>query len=272
MSELTQSVAALMREVAALEIMPRFRALAAGDIEEKSKGDYVTTADRNAELWLTPRLEALVAGSLVIGEEAVAADPARLARLDASTPVWTVDPVDGTGNFIEGNETFGVMVGLVQGGITTHGWIYLPVSDSLAVAERGAGAEWHEGKISPLKTSPAPADKAELTGAFNTRFMPPEWRSAVDGFALSTARNLSITCSAWEYTALARGEIDCITYFRMMPWDHVPGTLILREAGGVARDMENGRDYEPRVLKGPHLIARDQASWNAVAAAIRAAL
>ena len=45
MSNLTDNVAALMREVAAREIMPRFRALAEGDVEEKSKGDLVTIAD-----------------------------------------------------------------------------------------------------------------------------------------------------------------------------------------------------------------------------------
>lgn len=272
MSNLVDDVTALMREVAALEIMPRFRALSSGDIEEKSRGDYVTIADKDAELWLTPRLEALVPGSVVIGEEAVAADPAILERIASDTPVWTVDPIDGTGNFVAGNETFGVMIGLVQAGITTHGWIYLPVTDCLAVAEKGAGAMWHDGQVAPLKVLPAAAEPAALAGAFNTRFMPPEWRTAVDAFAAQVAQRISITCSAWEYTALARGEIDCITYFRMMPWDHVPGTLILREAGGVVRNMQSGQDYQARVLKGPHLVARDEANWHRVSDAIQSAL
>ncbi|MBI1261750.1 MAG: inositol monophosphatase [Rhizobiales bacterium] len=272
MSDLVTDVADLMREVAALEIMPRFRALSSGDIEEKSRGDYVTIADKQAELWLAPRLEALVPGSVVIGEEAVAADPAILERIAADTAFWTVDPIDGTGNFVAGNETFGVMIGLVRAGVTTHGWIYLPVSDSLAVAEKGAGATWHDAQITPLRVKPAASDPATLSGAFNTRFMPPEWRSAVDSFAAQAARRISITCSAWEYTALARGEIDCITYFRMMPWDHVPGTLILREAGGVVRDMLSGHNYEARVLKGPHLVARDEESWQRVSDAIKSAL
>ena len=46
MDQLAEDVAALMREVAAREIMPRFRALADHEIEEKEKGELVTVADR----------------------------------------------------------------------------------------------------------------------------------------------------------------------------------------------------------------------------------
>ncbi|KAB7739362.1 hypothetical protein F2P47_13105, partial [Parvibaculum sedimenti] len=50
MSKLAEEVAALMREVAALEIMPRFRALKDGEVEEKSKGDYVTIPLKNSAI------------------------------------------------------------------------------------------------------------------------------------------------------------------------------------------------------------------------------
>mgnify|MGYP003679916527 CR=1 FL=1 len=138
-----ERVADLMREVAAQEILPRFRALSEGDIEEKSKGDFVTIADRDAELWLTPRLEALVPGSRVLGEEATAKTPDLLSIVESAEAYWTVDPVDGTGNFVAGRETFGVMIAFVEGGDVRQAWIYLPVSGDMAMAELGAGAYWH---------------------------------------------------------------------------------------------------------------------------------
>ena len=134
MDQLAEDVAALMREVAAREIMPRFRALADHEIEEKEKGELVTVADRASEAWLTPRLERLRAGSHTLGEEAVATDASLMSRLGNDVPLWTIDPVDGTANFVAGRETFGVMLSLIEKGEVTRGWIYLPVTDELGFA------------------------------------------------------------------------------------------------------------------------------------------
>src|SRR5215475_5254326 len=95
-------VTSLIEETAGAEILPRFRKLAAGEIREKTPGDFVTVADEAAEARLTPLLSALLPGSLVLGEEAAAADATLLDRLFDTQPVWVIDPVDGTSNFAEG--------------------------------------------------------------------------------------------------------------------------------------------------------------------------
>lgn len=271
MDALADKVAALIKEASADIVMPRFRALAAHEVEEKSRGDLVTIADREAELWLAPRLEELVRGSRVLGEEAAAADPALLSHLDDDTPLWTVDPVDGTANFAAGREAFGLMVSLLEGGETVRAWIYLPVGDALAVSERGGGAFWHDASGSVrLDAGAASAEPAEQKASFYVRFMPDEWKSGIEACAAGVGATTSLLCSAWDYTNVARGQHDFITYHRMLPWDHAPGSLILREAGGVVRDIETGMDYAPRTLKGPHLVARDEESWQRTAERIRA--
>lgn len=271
MDRFAEDVAALMREVAAQEIMPRFRALADHDVEEKAKGDLVTIADRASEIWLTPRLEALLAGSHALGEEAAAADPSLMSRIDHDTPLWTIDPVDGTANFVAGRETFGVMLSLIERGEVARAWIYLPVTDELAVAARGEGAWWHDASgATRLDAGRSPADMTAQGASFYVRFMPEGWKSAIAAHAEGIGRTSSFLCSAVDYTNVARGHHDFVTYHRMLPWDHAPGSLILREAGGVIRDMETGEDYAPRNLKGPHLIARDEESWQRTAEAIRA--
>ena len=270
MDPIIDEVAALMREVASREIMPRFRALAEHEVEEKTKGDLVTIADRNSEIWLAPKLEALVPGSRALGEEAVAADPSLLARLDDDTPLWTIDPVDGTGNFVAGRETFGVMISLVTKGEVEKAWIYLPVTDEFALAERGAGAFWQAGgetkRLDAGRPAPGPSDQ---TASFYVRFMPDDWRGGIEAHAATIGGKTATLCSAWDYTSVARGRHDFVTYYRMLPWDHAPGSLILREAGGVTRDIETGLDYSPRTLKGPHLVARDEESWQRTAERIR---
>ncbi|MDE1174219.1 MAG: inositol monophosphatase [Parvibaculaceae bacterium] len=261
-----------MKEVAALEIMPRFRLLAEGDIKEKSKNDFVTIADRRAEEWLTPRLEALVPGSRVLGEEAVADDPARLDLVrDEDAVIWTVDPVDGTGNFVAGSETFGVMVALIRQGISVQGWIYLPVSKKLVTAERGGGCWLHQdGESRRLDSEGLSAPLDELRGSLNVNFMPPSWKERLLRFAEGVKRIPSENCSAFEYTLMAQGLKDFTTYYRMMPWDHAPGSLILEEAGGAIRSLETGLAYRPALLAMPYLLVRDAARWEEVAKAIKA--
>src|SRR3546814_16939939 len=94
-----ERVAAIIRETAKVERLPRFKTLAADEIREKRPGDLVTVADIEAEKRLTRQLTDLVPGSRVIGEEAIAGDEALLAAQASDGSVWIVDPVDGTANF-----------------------------------------------------------------------------------------------------------------------------------------------------------------------------
>lgn len=130
-----------VRKVAAAEIMPRFRRLAAHEIEQKAgPHDLVTDADRNAELYLTQVLGALLPGSVVVGEEAVHANPATYEAIQGDAPVWIVDPVDGTRQFVHGNDGFCTLVALVRHGVLHASWTYAPARDQLATAVRGGGA------------------------------------------------------------------------------------------------------------------------------------
>ncbi len=128
-----EKVSDLMVTAAAEIILPRFRALKDGEIDEKDGGEVVTIADIEAEAWLTQRLPDLVPGSTVVGEEAVFADKAVFERLSADDPVWVIDPVDGTWNFANGRSTFAVIIAYVIAGEVEAGWIYEPVSETLAV-------------------------------------------------------------------------------------------------------------------------------------------
>lgn len=143
-----ERVGELLREAAAEVILPRFRALSDADIVEKSPGELVTIADREAEALITHGLLRLRPGSRVVGEEACASDPALLDRLDKGA-VWLVGPLDGTGNFASGRAPLAVMAALVVGGETVAAWLLDPLTSELAVAERGAGHSDRRGAAQP---------------------------------------------------------------------------------------------------------------------------
>ncbi|HEX3499228.1 MAG TPA: inositol monophosphatase family protein, partial [Stellaceae bacterium] len=130
----SEKVRRLIVEVAESEVMPRFEKLETGDISEKGPGDLVTVADVASERRLTPALRDLLPGSLVVGEEAAAADPAVLTLLGGDDPVWVVDPIDGTANFAAGIPIFAIMVALIRRGETLAAWIHDPVKRVTASA------------------------------------------------------------------------------------------------------------------------------------------
>ena len=67
-------------------------------MQEKKPGDLVTEADREAEVLITAGLHRLDPGAVVVGEEAVAADPGVADLVRTADRVWLVDPVDGAGS------------------------------------------------------------------------------------------------------------------------------------------------------------------------------
>ncbi|WP_203698667.1 inositol monophosphatase family protein [Catellatospora coxensis] len=251
----------ILRETAEAVVLPRFRNLAEGEIVEKSPGDLVTIADREAEVMLTAKLAALLPGSLVVGEEAVAADPDVLARLDDDGAVWLIDPIDGTGNFAAGKEPFGMMVALMRGGVPVLAVIYEPVPGTVAAAEAGAGS-YVDGVRMVLDHTPVSAE--QLRGAVMTKYLPPDLREQME----SRLPNLSeaipgLRCAAREYPELLRQTRHFALFWRAKPWDHAPGALLMREAGGVVRHFD-GADYDPVHPRNGLVVCRDDAVFGLV--------
>ncbi len=251
-----------MREVAAAVVLPRFRRLGADEILEKSgPGDLVTVADREAEKLLTTRLVEVLPGSIVVGEEAVSADPSLLEHVGHEGSVWLVDPVDGTGNFAAGLEPFAMMVALLRAGETVAGWILDPVSGVAAIAERGSGATIGGKRI----TTPQTARPArELRGPTANTYLPQAVRAALEADAASIGEVLpSHLCAGYEYPAVARDEQQFVLFWRTYPWDHAPGVLILEESGGMSRHLD-GSHYDPTQPRAGILAAINADVWHTV--------
>ncbi|MFH8586748.1 inositol monophosphatase family protein [Streptomyces celluloflavus] len=249
------AVEAAVRRAAADEIMPRFRQLAAEDIVEKNgPHDLVTVADRLAEEQLTAALSALLPGSRVVGEEAVHADPTVLDALSGDAPVWIVDPVDGTRQFVHGDPGFATLVALAHHGEVLASWTYAPALDLMAVARRGAGAELNGV---PLHTG-TPAPGAVLDVAISHFDFTTDDQKRVLA-ALDTDGLAPRPCGSagLEYLYVARGEIDATAFSWENSWDHAAGLLLVHEAGGASGTVA-GRPF--RIEGGnalPFTAARD---------------
>jgi fructose-1,6-bisphosphatase/inositol monophosphatase family enzyme len=253
------AVEQLLREAADATVLPVFGRREAA-AEEKAPGEWVTVADRAAESFLAPRLSALIAGSVVVGEEMVSADASLLGHLASDGDVWLLDPLDGTANFAAGSGPFAIMAALVRHGETVAAWILDPLSGQLASAQGGAGS-WLAGRR--IKTSAVTAPTAALNGAVLRRFLPQALAGHVANAAPRFAELSSGTGSAGaDYPAIVTGARDFTLYWRTLPWDHAPGVLFLCEAGGTAARLD-GSPYRPAEHARPGLlVARNTATWH----------
>lgn len=232
-------VAAALREAAAKAVLPRFRQLAAHDIVEKSPGEIVTAADREAEDILAESLTRLLPGSRAVGEEAASADPVLMERLSEG-PVWLIDPVDGTASFARGLEAFGMMVALLHDGDIIGSWMLQPLRDRMFTARRGGGA-FVDGRS--VRAVDGVSSRSALVGSVLRRFLPDELKSRIDaaapGFREIRSGQL---CVAFDYPDVVEGRHDFVLYGRTLPWDHAAAALFVEEAGGVVRRFD-GRAY-----------------------------
>lgn len=258
-------LAAILRDAGKAEVMPRFRNLATGAIRQKTGPmDLVTEADEACERHITAALAQRFPGVPVVGEEAASADPTVLERLQGTDLAFVVDPIDGTANFAAGMPLFGVMAAAVSRGEVIGAVIHDPVSDDAALALRGEGAwlERPDGTRTDLRVA-APATVAEMSGMASWRFMPAEQKRVVAGNMAATAGAWDCRCSAHQYRLAAGGHVHFLMYYRLYPWDHAPGVLLHREAGGYSARFD-GAPYDPGAIWSGLLCAPDENSWHAL--------
>ncbi|MDD3370302.1 MAG: inositol monophosphatase [Alphaproteobacteria bacterium] len=263
------AVQKIIEEVAATEIMPRFRKLQSGDIQMKGVGDPVTVADKAAEESLIARLQDTLPGSSVVGEECCAQNPGILGRFGTEDDIWVIDPIDGTRNFIEGRREFGVMVAQVHRRETVAAWIHDPNTGHTLSAERGSGVWLQGNKMRLAARDPAMPSLVILGSRLRSILNKPEAAAviaALPALAIGSA-------AAFDYARLFTGDVlfadskapraTHLLYRLSKPWDHVPGLFLQAEAEGYSADFL-GKPYDMRNGTSGLLIAKDKDDWAGI--------
>ncbi|MEU4149190.1 inositol monophosphatase family protein [Streptomyces sp. NPDC026659] len=256
-----------IRKAAAAEILPRFRRLAAHEVDQKSgPHDLVTDADRLAERRLAADLCALLPGSVAVGEEAVHANPASYEAIKGDAPVWIIDPVDGTRHFVHGKDGFCTLVALAHRGTVLASWTYAPVRDQMATAVRGKGA-YLDGER--LFAGPPEPGRDVTVAVSHPDYTTEEQKRALRALWTDGVAPRSCGSAGLEYLAIARGDTDAVAFSWEAAWDHAAGLLLVEEAGGAHLTLTG----EPFRITGgnvlPFTAARDAATARRVAELLR---
>jgi fructose-1,6-bisphosphatase/inositol monophosphatase family enzyme len=255
----TDHVSGLIRAAVEAKILPRFRNLAEGEIAQKGPNDPVTIADIEAEEMLSRLLLEAYPETRVIGEELVSREPATLDALLGDTPVWVIDPVDGTMNFADGNPVFGTILAYVVGGQTKAGWIHDPINNVTVTALLGGGA-WSDGRRLEVNKA-TPLNRSSGSAYWTSEdWLVPDPGMAASGL-FGELRNHR--CSAADYIDLALGRRQFVLSTGSKPWDHAAGVLIAREAGGLAGFLD-GSDYSVTELDGRVVATATEEAMRAI--------
>jgi myo-inositol-1(or 4)-monophosphatase len=225
-------------------LLRHWRRLEPGQVTEKARNDLVSVADRAAEAAILAEIGRRFPDHQVLSEES------GWSRQSEGRPVWVVDPLDGTTNYVHGFPHFAVSVGIAVDGRVEAGVVLDPVKGDVFRAGRGRGAFWNG---SPCRVSRQPGlDGAMLATGFPFRaleLLDPYLAIFRDAFRRSKGiRRPGSAALDFAYTAC--GIFDGFFEFDLQPWDVAAGSLLVEEAGGVVTDMNGGAD----VLANGHVI------------------
>lgn len=257
-----EHVAGLISEVAREEIKGKLGLLSRSEINEKSAGDWVTSADLAVEHRLGALLRDYLPEADVLGEEAVSAGRASIESLAESRLQWVVDPIDGTGNFAMALPLCAVIVSIVKKDEVIAGWIHDPFGERTFMGSLGGGA-WSNGE---RLSCHRPDDLRLMNGSvYGRRFRERSaFRETWGRGRKHLGAIFNMRCVGHEHMARLAGLGHFGCYSRLLPWDHAAGYLLHVEAGGVALQLDGSR-YRPSDPSGGGLVAPDEDVWNKLA-------
>ena len=128
-------------------ILPKYQNLKEEDIKYKNGSDLVTSADIASEKELKKNLLKIIPSSGFIGEEEYSTNHNILKCYQEDEYCWTVDPIDGTTNFVKGRDKFAIMIALTKKDQILSSWIYKPLENVMSHAIFNEGSFINNKKI-----------------------------------------------------------------------------------------------------------------------------
>ncbi|WP_456395311.1 inositol monophosphatase family protein [Desulfurobacterium sp.] len=219
------------------------------EITFKSKNDYVTKADKEAEEKIIKVIKAHFPAHSIVAEES--------GTSGNSDYIWFIDPLDGTKNFIHGLPMFSISIGVSFKGELIAGVVAVPALNEIFTAEKGSGAFYNREKIT---VSNRPFNEGLIATGFPFRGkeMLDDYLTCFKEvfFSVSGIRRCGSAAIDLAYTA--KGIFDGFWELSLKPWDIAAGVLLIEEAGGVVSDFRGGRQF----LKTGNIIGASQNTYE----------
>ncbi len=210
--------------------------------------DIVTEADVAAERLIVDAIRRAFPSHRVYSEEGLG-NANSLAAVDS--PLWLVDPLDGTVNYAHGYPSWAVSLALSDGGQVILAVTLDPLRDEIFTAQCGKGARCNGEPISVSSVS-------EMHQALVATGFAYKRATLVDNnlveFSTMMPRVQGLRragAAVLDLAHLASGRLDGYWEMHLRPWDWAAGWLLVREAGGHVTD----RQGQPWSLTSGEMVA-----------------
>jgi len=233
-----------------------------GTVKPGDNNQVLTTADLEIGTLLVSRVRQTYPEHNVIDEEAGVID-------NQSEFTWVIDPIDGTSNFANGVHTYGIMIGLLKGGVPIAGGISLPFFNEIYTAAKGEGSYCNGNKL--VVTQETRLLNCLVAYGIDGHQGEPDItndEARILAKIILNIRNLRSSNSTYDSALVANGKYGANLNRTSKIWDNVAPQIIIEEAGGVYTDFFGAPiDYDNPITK-----INDNFTWCAGASALHAQL
>jgi myo-inositol-1(or 4)-monophosphatase len=208
-------------------------------IKSKGKRDIVTDADFAADRTVRSILRAGFPHDQFLSEEDSAEKRQglwALVRAAGDTPLWVVDPLDGTANYAQRLPCFAVSIALYQAGAVQIGVVYDPLRNDMFTTERGQGAFLNGRR---LTVSSKRGFQSAVVGTDWARVPKLRERTATifSQMVVRATTGLVLGSAALSLCYVAAARLDAYFHLSLSPWDVAAGALIVEQAGGRVTEL-----------------------------------
>jgi len=232
------------------------------DVVEKGPSDFVSKADlRSQEIIKNELSVAFPSHDLVLEEGSE-------KQVASERPRFVVDPLDGTTNFVHGIPHFAVSIGLATGDDVVAGVVLDPVKNELFWASEGEGAWLGERRLTVSR-------ERDLSRSVFGTGIPHRGTAGHAPYLEALARIMPevagirrFGAAALDLAYVAAGRFDAFFDMGLASWDIAAGSLLVREAGGLA----TRQDGSSLLLDGGNVLASNGAILHRAAIALLAPL
>lgn len=232
----------------------------------KAQTELVTNADVMADEFITGAIRQRFPNHRILSEETMP-DLSQAENLE--TPLWVIDPIDGTVNYAYGHPQVAVSIAYAEKGRVSAGVVHAPFANETFRATLGEGATLN-GKTIQHSGATIPREALFATGFPYTK---DNLQPLIDRLnaMIHQCRDLRrIGSAALDICWVACGRLD-IYYENVSPWDFAAARLIALEAGATVGHFGEVPKGYPADLWGRDILISAPAIWPTIRQILREA-
>ena len=216
----------------------------------KARADYVSQTDIDSQAAALAIIQANHPDHMILAEESEESVEVQMERWDGR-PLWIVDPLDGTANFLHGHPQYCSSVAVAVDGRPVAGAVVSGSTGERWWASEGEGA-FKSGRRIHV-SSACPLGEALVGTGFPFKMLDilPAYLRQFDRVLRGASGVRRAGSAALDLCYLAHGSLDAFWEEILMPWDFAAGLVMVREAGGIMCRPDGGElEIAPGAVRG----------------------